>query len=301
MKRVGIIRGGTGENYKASLKKGGELIAYITDNLGDKYKTFDILIDKEGNWHINGVLIKPAELMPRVDLVWNTAHPGAALILNALSIPNLGQSSFHAGLETSREMLREHMKNFDVKIPRQVVIPLYQADFDGPRERYSIKKAKEVFEKFSSPWIVKSFAKDESMGIHLAKTFDELVGAIEDGVKHGGSILVEEFVAGKVASVHSVRNFRNEDVYAFPLVKTFGEFKQAEKEKLFTLVKNLHEHLGAGSYLKSDLIMTPRGRVYLFGTQSHPNLYPQSHFAEVCELAGENMRNVVEHILENAF
>ena len=46
-------------------------------------------------------------------------------------------------LENSKEMLKEHMERIGVDMPKHIVLPVYQQDFDGPRERYAIKKAKE--------------------------------------------------------------------------------------------------------------------------------------------------------------
>lgn len=300
IKRVGILRGGTGEDYASSLRRGGDIIFHIQENLGDKYKTFDILIDRDGVWHLNGMPIVPADLIHKVDIVWNTTHPSITENLKNLSIPNVGINSFSHTILNSREMLREHMKKLGVDMPRHIVIPLYQKDFDGPRERYSIKKAKEVFEKFSSPWIVKSFTPDASMGIHLAKTFDDLVGAIEDGVKHQKSILVEEFISGRVASMHSVPRFRQEDIYNFPLGNSFGNFTAEEKDKLHQLVKGLHHHIGASHYMKSDFVMNKRGKVYLLGVDLSPDLRPDSHFSQVCELVGAKPHHVMGHILEQA-
>jgi D-alanine-D-alanine ligase len=177
-------------------------------------------------------------------------------------------------------------------------LPLYQKDFDGPRENYVARKAKEVFEKFSSPWIVKSFTENTNMGIHLAKTFPELVDSIEDGVKHERSILVEEFIAGKVASVHSVPMFRGEDLYTFPLGNSFGIFSAEEKETLSKTAKDLYKHIGAKYYLKSDFVLTPRGKVYLLQIEEIPDLKINSHFSQVCESIGAKPHHVVEHILE---
>ena len=300
MKKVGIIRGGAGKNYASSLKKGGEIISHITESLGDKYKTIDILVDKDYIWYFNGVPINPGDLFNKVDVVWNTSHPSLSNIVQSLSIPNIGVSSFAHSLENSKDMLRQHMAQIGVPMPRSIILSVYQKDFDGPRERYAIKKAKEVHEKFGGPWIVKSFTEDSNMGIHLAKTFNELVGAIEDGVLHDKSILVEEFIAGKVASVHSVPGFRGENVYTFPFGNSFGTFSTDEKEKLATLVKTLHTHIGAGHYLKSDFILTPRGRIYLLQIESHPDLKPDSHFSQSAELAGAKMHDIIEHILERA-
>ncbi len=299
-KRLGILRGGAGENYNSSLKKGGEIILHINQNLGDKYKVSDILVDRDHVWYLNGFSVVPGDLIHKVDIVWNVSHPSLSNILNSLAIPHITSGSFSDALGSSREMLRQHMKKIGISMPRHVVLPVYQKDFDGPREKYTIKKAKEVFEKFSSPWIVKSFTPDVTMAIHLAKTFPELVDAIEDGVKHEKSILVEEFIAGKVASLHSMPYFRGEDMYTFPLGNSFGNFSNEEREKLINAAKSIHAHIGAHHYLKSDFILNTKGRVYLLQVESVPDLKPDSHFSQVVDLAGAKMQHVVEHILEQA-
>ncbi len=300
MKRVGILRGGAGTHYATSLKRGGDIIAHISENLAERYKTFDILIDKDYVWHINGLPINPADLMHKVDVVWNASHPSFSNVLESLAIPTVGASSFTATVENSREMLREHMQKVGVSMPRHMLFPVYQKDFDGPRERYSIKKAKEVFEKFTSPWIVKSFTPDASMGIHLAKTFPELVDAIEDGVEHEKSILVEEFISGKVASVHSVPHFRGEEIYVFPVGNVFGNLSSEEKDKLTSLVKSLHVHMGAKHYLKSSFVLNKRGKVYLLNVDSTLDPRKDSYFSQVCESVGAEMHHVVEHMLKHA-
>ena len=95
IKRVGIIRGGTGNHHAISVRKGGDLISHIFENLADKYKVVDIFIDKDGNWHANGLPIIPADLVRKVDVVWNTSkQPSLSIILDNFSIPNIGSSSF---------------------------------------------------------------------------------------------------------------------------------------------------------------------------------------------------------------
>ena len=299
-KRIGIIRGGDKEHYASSLEKGGDIILYIFENFTHKYKPVDILIDKDYVWHLNGLPINPADLMNRVDVVWNTSHPSFSNVVESLSIPNLGLNPFSKTLSSSKEMLKNHMNKIGFRMPRSIVLPVYQRDFDGPQERYSIKKAKEVFEKFPSPWIVRSFTDNPNMGIHLAKTFGELAGAIEDGLQHGTSILVEEFIRGNIASVHSLSKFRGEDVYVFPPLNIFGEISHAEKEKLAQIVKELHKHIGAKHYLKSSFILSGRGQVYLTHIDATPDLKAGSYFSKACESVGTKMFHVVEHMLEQA-
>lgn len=303
-KRVGIIRGGKGKDYNSSVQRGGNLISIIRDSLGHKYNTHDIFIDKDGVWHLNGLEIKPSELSHKVDLVWNESDAGHRNILKILGIPHISKSVFASSFEKSKELLREHMAQVGVELPRHIVLPVYQEDFDGDRARYAIRKAKEVHDKFGAPWVVKSFTPDASMGIHLAKTFNELVAAIEDGVKHEKSIAVEEFISGKIGSVHTVSGFRNEPIYAFPLGKTYGSFNEDEKARLISLAKTLHHHLGSEHYLKSDFVLknsiVPGGktRVYLLSVDLSPDLRPGSHLHEVCDQVGAQPHHLVDHFLE---
>jgi len=294
--RVGILRGGTGDYYETSLKEGGHVISYILD-LSEKWKPVDILIDKQGVWHAGGIPIKPSDLSDKVDVVWNTAHPSFSNILNNLSIPNTGASSLSFASNNSRALLEEHMKKIGINIPKHIVISLYQEDFDGPVEKFVLKKAKMIFEKFPSPWVVKSFTSDLDMGIHIAKTFVELTDALMDCIKHKKSILVEELIAGKEVSMHSVANFRGGDIYVFPVI---GNFSRNEKEKLISLTKNIYNHLGVSNYLKADFIISTARSIYLTNVEFSPNLKKDSHFCQSCMFVGAETHHVVEHILENA-
>ncbi len=284
-KRIGVLRGGSGKHYSPSLKKGGEIILYISENLPDKYKVVDILIDKDDMWHFNGQPIKPFDLIHKIDLIWNMAHPSFSNIFDSLSIPNLSNSFFCSSLENDKDSLGKHLKQIGISMPKVVVSP---------------RSAEEVHEKFSAPWIVKSSTSDFNTTIHLAKTLGELAQAIENGTKQQKNILVEEFIAGKIASMHSVPKFRGQSIYVFPLGNTFGNFSSVEKEKLTNLVKNLHKHIDAKNYLKSNFVLTPRGKIYLLEIESTPDLKPNSHFSQVCESVGAKMHHVVEHILKQA-
>jgi len=293
IKRVGILRGGEND-YENSLQRGGEIISHILENFSDKYKPIDIFVDREGAWHVGGLPVKPADLMYRVDVVWNVSHPSFSNIFENLSIPNVGVSPFSKAIGDSREMLRDHMKKIKVNMPRHLILPLYQKDFDGPKNEYALKKAKEVFEKFPSPWIVKSLTLDLDAGVHVAKTFPELADAIEDISKHQKSILVEELISGKNAFMHTVSNFRGEDVYAFPA----GNFSKSEKEKLIAMAKNIHSHIGASHYLKSNFVLNPKKEIYLTSVEFSLDLRQDSHFHQNCESVGAKMHHVTEHILE---
>lgn len=273
-KRVGILRGGIENNYHSSLRQGGDIILHLFQNLNHKYTTLDILIDKDGVWHCNGLPIVPADLFHKVDVVWNVTHPSMSILLDNLSIPNIKINSFVSMLDPHSTMFREYMKNIDVLIPRSVISP---------------KSAHEVFVKFGSPWQV---------GDKLIQTFSEL----DEIIKNNKNILVKEFIVGKVVSVHALLGFRGEDIYVFPPIDIFGKISMTEKDRIIDIAKDLHKHTHTNTYLKMSFVINKRGKIYLLDIDSVPDLSKDSYYLpQVCEKVGAKMHHIVEHILENSF
>ncbi len=304
--RVGVLRGGVGENYEHSIKEGGDILSFLTDYLGHKYKIHDIFIDTDGVWHYSGVPVLPSDLVSKVDVVWNTSHPTHANILESVSVPAVSSSQFSHALLNNPSLLKEHMKLLDVAMARSIVFPVYQEDFDGEVGKYITKKAREVWQKFSPPWIVKPFSQNANIGIRVAKTFPELVEAITDLVANGESILIEELIYGKEARVHAVPGFRGEDIYVLPPAEVSGDtvrlgsFKQAEKEKLVNFAKEICKHIGATHYIDSALVMTPKGKIYLKKIALSPDLTDDSCLHRSLEYLGVNRGEVLEHMLQKA-
>ena len=296
IKRVGILRGGDTDNYENSLRKGGEIILHIHENLADRWRPVDILIDKSGVWHAGGMPIKPAELISKVDVVWNTAHPSFSLILDSLTIPNIGVESFPFFLSENRGRLEEHMKAIGVRMPRHIVFPVYQKDFDISLDRYILKTAKAVHEKFSPPWIVQSLSNDSDIGIHVANTYPQLVDAIEDITNHGKTVLVEEFINGKDASVHTVPGFRNQEIYNMPAI---GNTSKEEKEKLDIMAREIYKHLNVCKYLNATFVVHPKRGIFLKGIEFFPDLEKDSHFYQSAKYVGSSPEQIVEHMLES--
>ena len=101
--RVGVLRGGTGRHYMSSLKKGGEVILRLSENLPHKYKIVDILVDRENRWHVNGIPITPQKLLYKVDVIWNISEQSFSNILESFSIPHVGIPAFSPFFGESRK------------------------------------------------------------------------------------------------------------------------------------------------------------------------------------------------------
>ena len=67
---VGVLRGGPSSEHEVSLRSGGAVLK----NLPEKYRGVDIVVTKEGLWHIDGILVSPPRVAQRVDVVVNALH-----------------------------------------------------------------------------------------------------------------------------------------------------------------------------------------------------------------------------------
>lgn len=293
--RIGILRGGE-ENYNDSLEKGGKYILHIFENMPE-YKVVDIFIDKNNAWHLAGLPTNPTQIFKEVDVVYNVAHPSFGKVLENFGVSVVGPSSLAFGLMQKRPLLQNYLKQAGVNMPRTILLPAYQKDFDGNFENYVSKKSREVFEKFGAPYIIRSLNHSKMVGIHVARTYPELISSISDVLSHGESALVEEMISGKVFSVHTIgQNFKNENIYALPM----AGYKHEEKENILALAKKLHNHLEAGPYLKSDFVVHPKRGLFCVNIDLHPNLKEDSHFCKNCHQAGINTNNILSHFFQNS-
>jgi hypothetical protein len=69
--RVGILRGGQGHEYEVSLKTGAGVLKNLPS---DKYQPVDILLTRDGTWHLSGLPVEPARAIQAVDVVFNALH-----------------------------------------------------------------------------------------------------------------------------------------------------------------------------------------------------------------------------------
>ena len=75
MIRVGVIRGGISSEYEVSLNTGANVLSHLrSDIMNEKYKPIDILIDRDGTWHMQGRPVTLDHISNSVDVIFNALH-----------------------------------------------------------------------------------------------------------------------------------------------------------------------------------------------------------------------------------
>lgn len=330
MIKVGVIRGGISGEYEVSLASGAQVLEHLRgDILRDKYKAIDIYIDRDGIWHINGIPTTIDKVAPKVDVIINALHGDygedgkVQQLLEQWHIPYTGSGPFASAIGYNKFLTKKEFDKLGIKTPKHLLFPAYQDEFDGPRTKYPERKAREVWEKLPPPWIVKPLTGGSSMGVHVCRTFEDLISAFDESIDQKVSVLVEEFIKGKEATVGVINNFRNQKIYTLPPIeiripKTSaffdnevkyngksqeicpGNFSQEEKVELEHLASLIHSGLGLSHYSRSDFIVHPQKGIYALEVNTLPGLTGESLMPKALRAVGSDLPEFIEHIIKLA-
>jgi D-alanine-D-alanine ligase len=312
------MRGGLGPEYEVSLKTGGAVLENLPR---EKYQPRDVLITKDGKWHLDGLEINPARLHPNLDIVFNALHGEfgedgqVQTLLDNVMLPYTGSGRLASALGMNKIAAKEIIAKAGLKVPRGI-------HFKSNSEIKAEMVAYDAFLKISPPWIVKPANSGSSVGVFLAKTFDELVYGVNECFKVSSTILVEEYIRGREATCGVVDNFRGHENYPLlpieivsPTDRKFfdyeakysgrsqeicpGKFSIEEKKELGGLAAMVHKLLGLKHYSRTDFIVSPRG-IYVLEVNSLPGLTTESLVPKSLSALGISLSNFLDHVVSLA-
>ena len=312
---VGILRGGTSNEYNLSLKTGAAMMAALPE---EKYETRDILIDKSGMWYLRGFPADPSRILSQIDVVLNALHGGVGedgtvqRILDRAGVPYAGSRALPSGYSLNKVRAREHFRKAGIPMPRGIA-------FNLANQMNTSEMGQAVFSQFSPPYVIKPINEGASYGVLFAPTIIELPERIGDVLDRYGAALVEEYLSGEEVHAGIIENFRGEELYALPPVhvhKPLGarfiesvhheeeslqhtvpsNFTPAEKQVIADMARAAHKALGLSHFSHANLILTRHGP-YLLEADSTPPLYQGSAFPPALEAVGSSPREFLEHAI----
>ncbi len=321
LKRVGVLRGGPSSEYEVSLNTGANVLSALRGQLKDQYQAHDILIDKQGNWHMDGLPVLSEDLSSRVDVIFNALH-GAygedGIVQNIFEIqgmPFTGSGSVASAVGMNKMLSRNAFGHQGIKIALGKEI----SSDDIKNDAQAI--AGELFRSFPIPAVVKPTSAGSSVGISIVRTQEELIKALKKAAEHGSSVLIEEYIAGTEVTVGVIEGFRDQELYVLPVVEirpttAFFDYeakyagKSQEivpanlshkiKEELSKLAQKAHRALGLRHYSRSDFIIHPRRGIYILETNTLPGLTNESLVPKALRAVGSDTHELVRHLIVRA-
>jgi len=309
---VGIVRGGTSNEYDLSLKTGAVMLSTLPE---DRYDVRDIFIDKRGFWHFRGIPSDPARALSQIDVVLSALHGGVGedgsvhRILDRAGVAYAGSSAYASALAYHKARARDALLSYGIRMPRGM-------HFTLTSDMTTADMARRVFSAFGPPYILKPVAAGAGHGIVIADSIIELPDMIGDLLDAFGAIVVEEFIRGREAVVAVLENFRDEELYTLPPVRILlppgarilgheeraqldyrvpGDFSHAEKQEMAILARAAHRALALSHFSRADIIITSRGVPYLLEVNTTPKLHEGAVLPAALEAVGSSVLEFLEH------
>ncbi len=315
--RVGVLRGGKSHEYEVSLATGGSVLRYLPP----AYRGHDILVDRQGVWHWNGLPIAPDQAARQVDVFFNALHGEygedgkVQQILDGLGVAYTGSGTVPSALGMNKALAKDLFRRAGLRVPFGQVV---QKVADGD----SALAAREVFKTISPPWVIKPNNRGSSVGLGFSRTIKDLAPALEAAWEVSPAILVEHYLRGREATGGVVDDFRGAEHYALPpieirrpagkLVWDYHDkydpatveicpapFPDKIKRQIEEWSVIAHQALGLRHYSRSDFILSPQG-IYLLETNSLPGLTSESLLPKALKAVGCSYSNFLEHVINLA-
>ncbi|MDP3958261.1 MAG: ATP-grasp domain-containing protein [bacterium] len=319
MIRVGVLRGGMSDEFEVSVKTGANVLSSLPS---DKYKPVDILITRDGTWHVNGLPKTLEEIKVTVDVVFNALHGEygedgqVAQLLEEQKIPYTGSTAVPSALAMHKGMAKDAFRRAGLRTPAHMLLEdCRDSTIVGKIPEKIQELAFRVFKSIPPPWVLKPAKGGSSQHTYVATTFSGLVDGLARLFPLGNDLVVEQYIEGKEVSAGVVENFRRERKYPLmPVeVKKSGRYfdyaskqdptllcpsslSRKEKEEVTELAEKAHDILGLRDYSISDFIVTPRG-VYLLEVNNNPGITNGSIITKGLEAAGASVKELVDHLL----
>jgi len=318
MKTVAVLRGGPSQEYGVSMKTGQAVL----DALGQKnYKTKDIVVAKNGDWLNNGFVKQCDSMLEGVDAVFVGLHGqygedgNVQKILQRLNIPFTGSRSMSSAIAFNKELTKRTLGSSELRMPRHRKFQRYElVDLE---EQIPV-----IFSDIGSEVFVKPVACGSSYGARYVPNEETLRSTLNQILEVYDQVLIEEYIRGREATVGVMSNFRNESLYALPVIEIIppngrpdfntedkysgeaegivpGRFSYSEKAKLAEAALLAHKTLACDHYSRSDFIVKD-GEVYFLEINTLPGLTAQSLFPKAASAVGLEFADLVAHLAETA-
>ncbi|MEK7531123.1 MAG: D-alanine--D-alanine ligase [Patescibacteria group bacterium] len=314
MRTVAILRGGPSEEHDVSLKTAHT----VRTHLSGRARCIDIYIDKAGTWHVRGVPTTPDRALTGADTVFNALHGTygedgtVQRVLDRLGVTYTGSGALSSAMAMNKLLSKELAAKAGIKVPRHLVITA-TPDLD---EQILV-----IFRSFPMPAIVKPAASGSSVGVTLARSFQEFSDAIRGAFKYSKDVLVEEYIRGREATVGIIDGWRNQSQYALPPVEIIipktsliydtnakyggmtahvvpAQLERSDTDALLDAALLMHNELQLRDYSRSDFIVTPRSGVYYLETNSLPGLTADSNFPKSIKAVGGDVGQFIDHLVD---
>lgn len=296
------------------------MLEALRDHFADRYEPRDIFIDRQGVWHVDGLPMRPEQVVPKIDVAVNALHGAygedgtVQALFETHGLPHTGSDSVGSAVAMNKVLSKKIFRDHGIKTPfgREI------SSADILESAGDPSFARELFESILLPAVVKPVASGSSVGVAIVRSYDGLMTALSAAAEHSKSVMIEEFIPGIEATCGVVENLRGQDLYVLPPIeirpktqffdyraKYQGQseeivpatFAETTKREIEALARKIHQVLGLKHYSRSDFIIHPRRGVYALEANTLPGLTSESLMPKALRAVGSSVQEFVGHII----
>ncbi|MDO8492276.1 MAG: D-alanine--D-alanine ligase [bacterium] len=315
--RVGVLRGGPSSEFDVSLATGKTVLDNLPEDL---YQPIDIFIDQKGEWHRRGIPVTPERAVMDIDVIFNALHGQygedgkVQQLLDHFKMPYTGSGALASAVGMNKILAKKHFVQKGIKTPYYKVIEM-SPNLD--------EKLVEIFRTFPQPSVIKPYNGGSSLGVTVARNFNEFCQSTANAFHYSPKIIIEEYIDGREGTLGLIENFRQMPIYALLPVeiqpingRTFfdyeakyaghsneicpGNFSKGEVEEIIKAVSASHEAIGGRHYSRTDFIIHPRRGIYVLEVNTLPGLTESSLIPKSLQALGIKLSEFLHHIISLA-
>lgn len=318
MKRIAVLRGGPSDEYDVSMRTGQAVLAALSHS---NYLKRDIVITRKGEWLDSGMVRTPEAALEGVDAVFIALHGHYGedgqiqKMLHRKHIPYTGSGALASATAFNKAFTKKILSKHGLLMPKHYLLR-------GESLWSVASELDELLEALGPELFVKPNTSGSSHATSRVYGKEQLETFLETMLPKHGTVLVEQFIAGREATVSVLQDFRNEAHYAMPVIEIIppttdthystkskysgetqlicpGSFTYEEKEKLTNAAIMAHVALGCDHYSRTDFIVV-NGDIYFLELNTLPGLTETSLFPKAAQTIGLEFNDLVFHLIESA-
>ncbi len=314
-KSVAVLMGGPSHEHEVSIKT-GKNVAKALDRT--KYDVKQIYISKKGEWDTD---IKDVGKIADVAFIAMHGAYGedgtVQALLEAEKIPFTGSNAATSALAMNKYLSLRTFQDHGFIVPHSFIVARENWKEEGPA----------LFEKarhyVGYPFVVKPNASGSSVAVHIVKTPEEFMKAMDDAFVYSRHVLIQSYIRGREVTCSVLDHGFPES--AFPLLPTeiiprtshFFDYDEKYSEvgaheitparfpapvlqHIQRLAVGLHKLLRCRGFSRSDFIVDEHGHVFVLEINTIPGLTEQSLLPKAAASHGLQFPSLLELLIEGA-
>ena len=219
-------------------------------------------------------------------------------VLDLMGIKYTGTGPLGSGIAMDKDLTKRLLSASGINVPHGEVLEL---------EKFSFKDV-----SIALPCVVKPVNGGSSIGVSIARTKDELIGALAECAKYDKRAIVEEYIEGRELTIavldgsalppveiipDGFYDYRNKYQAGAAKEVCPADIDEETNAKIAELAVKVHNALGLGGYSRMEFILRADGEFFCLEANTLPGMTPTSLLPQEALAIGMSYEELCEKLI----